>query len=190
MTIIASRAAAAIENARLYGDLQATFQQTIHGLASAIDKMDRYTAGHSERVAEYAVYLARRLGLSERQIEIVRQSALMHDIGKIGCVLKLNKPGKLTDDEYEAFKQHPVYGRDILSPITFLHPLAPHALRRRVTGLLRRKPRTRFNYWPRQLRRWLEEAGFRPLALGAERKWLREFWIGAYTRTAAPDHRT
>lgn len=125
MKIIASRAAAAIENARLYEDLQATFQQTIEGLASAIDKMDRYTAGHSQRVAEYAVYLARRVGMNDEEIEIVRQSALMHDIGKIGCVLNLNKPGKLTDDEYERFKLHPVYGSDILRPIQFLHPLIP-----------------------------------------------------------------
>jgi len=125
MKIIASRAAAAIENARLYEDLQATFQQTIEGLASAIDKMDRYTAGHSERVAQYAVYLAKRIGMTAEEIEIVRQSALMHDIGKIGCVLNLNKPGKLTDDEYERFKLHPVYGCDILRPIQFLHPLIP-----------------------------------------------------------------
>ena len=125
LSIIASRAAAAIENARLYADLQATFQQTIQGLASAIDKMDRYTAGHSERVAMYAVFLSRSLGLDDYQTEIVRQSALMHDIGKIGCVLNLNKPGKLTEDEYQIFKMHPVYGRDILSPIKFLHPLIP-----------------------------------------------------------------
>ncbi len=125
LSIIASRAAAAIENARLYEDLQATFQQTIQGLAKAIDKMDRYTAGHSDRVATYACYLAARLGLSAAEIEIVRQSALMHDIGKIGCVLNLNKPGKLTNDEYEVFKKHPAYGRDILDPIKFLHPVIP-----------------------------------------------------------------
>src|SRR5690606_8859951 len=125
LSILSSRAAAAIENARLYEDLQATFQQTIHGLAKAIDKMDRYTAGHSDRVAMYAVYLAHRLGLPAHETEIVRQSALMHDIGKIGCVLNLNKPGKLTTDEYEVFKKHPVYGRDILDPIKFLHPLIP-----------------------------------------------------------------
>ncbi|MDI1434657.1 HD domain-containing phosphohydrolase [Polyangium sorediatum] len=125
LSIIASRAAAAIENARLYQDLQATFQQTIQGLAKAIDKMDRYTSGHSDRVALYAVFLARQLGLSAFEVEIVRQSALMHDIGKIGCVLNLNKPGKLTQDEYEVFKKHPVFGRDILDPIKFLHPLIP-----------------------------------------------------------------
>ncbi len=125
LSIIASRAAAAIENARLFQDLQDTFQQTIQGLAKAIDKMDRYTSGHSDRVALYAVYLAKQLGLSPEQIEIVRQSALMHDIGKIGCVLNLNKPGKLTNDEYEVFKKHPIFGRDILDPIKFLHPLIP-----------------------------------------------------------------
>jgi HD-GYP domain-containing protein (c-di-GMP phosphodiesterase class II) len=125
LSIVASRAAAAIENARLYEDLRATFQQTIQGLAKAIDKMDRYTSGHSDRVAVYATYLAVRLALPPDVVEVVRQSALMHDIGKIGCVMNLNKPGKLTQDEYEIFKLHPAYGRDILDPIRFLHPLIP-----------------------------------------------------------------
>jgi response regulator RpfG family c-di-GMP phosphodiesterase len=125
LSIVSSRAAAAIENARLYEDLRATFQQTIRGLAQAIDKMDRYTAGHSERVAVYATFLAMRLGLPQDVVEIVRQSALMHDIGKLGCVMNLNKPGKLTQDEYEVFKRHPVFGKDILDPIKFLHPLIP-----------------------------------------------------------------
>ncbi|MGE0787503.1 MAG: HD domain-containing phosphohydrolase [Sandaracinaceae bacterium] len=125
LRMVANRASAAIENAKLYEDLKATFQQTIKGLASAIDKMDRYTSGHSERVAAYAQILAIKLGLPEEEVEIVRQAALMHDIGKIGCVMNLNKPGKLSQEEYEIFKQHPGYGRDILEPITFLHPLLP-----------------------------------------------------------------
>jgi len=125
LAIVGSRAAAAIENARLYEDLQASFQQTIQGLAKAIDKMDRYTAGHSERVASYAMYLAVRMGMAPDLIEVVRQSALMHDIGKIGCVMNLNKPGKLTQDEYDIFKKHPGFGKDILDPIKFLHPLVP-----------------------------------------------------------------
>jgi response regulator RpfG family c-di-GMP phosphodiesterase len=125
LSIVGSRAAAAIENARLYEDLRATFQQTIRGLAKAIDKMDRYTSGHSDRVAVYATYLAIRLRLPADVVEIVRQSALMHDIGKLGCVMNLNKPGKLTPDEYEIFKAHPGYGKDILDPIKFLHPLIP-----------------------------------------------------------------
>ncbi len=122
---IGSRAAAAIENARLYEDLKATFNQTIQGLARAIDKMDRYTSGHSDRVAYFARMLAVHLGLAPEMIEIVRQAALMHDIGKIGCVLNLNRPGKLTDADYEIFKQHPSFGKDILEPIKFLHPLVP-----------------------------------------------------------------
>jgi len=125
LSIVASRAAAALENARLYEDLQGTFQQTIQSLARAIDKMDRYTAGHSERVTRYAVALAGWLQLPEPQIEIVRHSALMHDIGKIGCVVNLNKPGKLTQAEYEVFKKHPTYGREILDPIKFLQPVIP-----------------------------------------------------------------
>jgi putative nucleotidyltransferase with HDIG domain len=125
LSIVASRAAAAIDNARLYEDLQATFQQTIESLARTIDKMDRYTAGHSERVARYAAALARWLGLPEATVEIVRQAALMHDIGKIGCVMNLNKAGKLTQDEYEIFKRHPAYGREILDPIRFLEPVIP-----------------------------------------------------------------
>jgi len=133
----ADRASAAIENARLYEDLQGTFKQTIRGLASAIDKMDRYTAGHSARVAAYAQILAIKLGLDDEQIEIVRQSALMHDIGKIGCVMNLNKPGKLSQEEYEIFKQHPEHGRDILQPIEFLNPLIPgvHLHHERWDGL-------------------------------------------------------
>jgi response regulator RpfG family c-di-GMP phosphodiesterase len=125
LSIVTSRAAAAIENAKLYQDLQATFKQTIQGLARTIDKMDRYTSGHSERVAGYATTLARWLGLSEATVEVVRHSALMHDIGKVGCVMNLNKPGKLTHEEYEVFKHHPVYGRDILDPIKFLGPVIP-----------------------------------------------------------------
>jgi response regulator RpfG family c-di-GMP phosphodiesterase len=125
LSIVAARTSAAVENARLYEDLRATFQQTIQGLAKAIDKMDRYTSGHSDRVALYSMLLAKRLGLGLDQVEIVRQSALMHDIGKIGCVMNLNKPGKLTQDEYETFKKHPGYGKDILEPIKFLNPLIP-----------------------------------------------------------------
>jgi HD-GYP domain-containing protein (c-di-GMP phosphodiesterase class II) len=125
LSIVSDRAAAAIENAKLYEDLKGTFSQTIKGLANAIDKMDRYTAGHSTRVAAYAQVLAIKLGLPADKVEIVRQAALMHDIGKIGCVMNLNKPGILTDREYDVFKRHPGFGREILEPIEFLSPLIP-----------------------------------------------------------------
>lgn len=123
--MVTSRAAAAIDNARLYADLQATFRQTIESLARTLDKMDRYTAGHSERVARYAERLARAMGLDEATVEVTRQAALMHDIGKIGCVMNLNKPSKLTSEEYVDFKQHPANGKDILEPIEFLKPVVP-----------------------------------------------------------------
>src|SRR6202035_3887872 len=114
LSIVGSRAAAAIENASVYENRRPTFQQPINGLPKAIDKMDWYTSGHSDRVAVYATYLAIRLRLPSDVVEIVRQSALMHDIGKLGCVMNLNKPGKLTQEEYEIFKLHPGYGKDIL----------------------------------------------------------------------------
>lgn len=123
--MLASRAAAAIDNARLYENLQDTFRQTIESLARTIDKMDHYTSGHSERVARYASRLARSLGLDEGQVEVVHQAALMHDIGKVGCVMNLNNPNRLTQGEYEIFKRHPANGKDILDPIRFLEPVVP-----------------------------------------------------------------
>ncbi len=125
MSIVSNRAAAAIENATLYQNLKLTFSQTIEGFVNAIDKMDRYTAGHSEGVATYAKLLATSLELSPEEIEVVRQSALMHDIGKIGCSLNLNKQGRLSRAEYQVFKQHPKYGKEILDPIKFLAPIVP-----------------------------------------------------------------
>lgn len=125
LSIISNRAAATIENARLYEDLKLTFEQTLLGFVSAIDKMDEYTAGHSEGVARYARLLAVRLGLPSDEVEVVRQAALMHDVGKIGCVASLNKPDKLTPVEFEAFKKHPEYGKEILEPIKFMATIIP-----------------------------------------------------------------
>ena len=65
------------------------------------------------------------MGLPPEMVEVVRHSAFMHDMGKIGCALNLNKPGKLTPAVYEMFYEHPGYGKDILSPIKFLRPLIP-----------------------------------------------------------------
>jgi response regulator RpfG family c-di-GMP phosphodiesterase len=123
LSIISNRASASIENAQLYENLKRTFNQTVSGFVNAIDKMDAYTAGHSEGVARYAELLANSLELAPDQVEVFRQSALMHDIGKIGCALNLNKPGKLSEEEYEAFKKHPDYGREILEPIRLLAPI-------------------------------------------------------------------
>ncbi len=123
LSLLGARAAASIENARLYRNLQDTFRDTIAGLARALEAMDKYTAGHSDRVSEYARMTAIELGLPEEDVELIAQAALMHDIGKLGCHANLNIPGKLTTEEYEIIKAHPGFGKEILDPITFLHPL-------------------------------------------------------------------
>jgi response regulator RpfG family c-di-GMP phosphodiesterase len=123
MSVLAGRAAAAIENVRLFENLQATFRQTIQSFARALEAMDRYTAGHSDRVTRLSRITALELDLPLEEVEAVTQAALLHDVGKIGCQANLNKPGKLSAEEYEIFKAHPVYGKQILEPITFLHPI-------------------------------------------------------------------
>ncbi len=125
LNMLGSRTAAAVDNAMLYENLQQTFSQTIQGLARALEAMDPYTAGHSDRVTVYARITAEELGEPEDQIEMITQAAALHDIGKMGCHANLNKPGKLTDEEYEIVKMHPTFGREILKPITFLQPIIP-----------------------------------------------------------------
>jgi response regulator RpfG family c-di-GMP phosphodiesterase len=126
LSVVASRAAVSIENARLYENLKRTFTQTIQGLARALEASDPYTRGHSDRVAVYSRLIATGLDLPEREVEIITNAALLHDLGKIGIRNeKLNKPGKLTAEEYQMFKMHPVLGRDILEPIRFLVELVP-----------------------------------------------------------------
>ena len=88
-------------------------------LAQTIDAKDKYTNGHSNRVAEYSRMLAKRLGESEKTQESIYYSALLHDIGKIGIPNTIiNKSGKLTPEEYEIIKTHPIIGSDILKSIS------------------------------------------------------------------------
>jgi putative nucleotidyltransferase with HDIG domain len=94
-------------------------QQVLLAFASALEKRDPYTAGHSERVAHYAVQIGRELGLSDKDLEIIRLGGLLHDIGKIGIPDSvLIKPGKLTPEEYDVMKQHPVIGEELLRGAT------------------------------------------------------------------------
>lgn len=126
LAVLSSRAASAIENARMHSDLRATFTDTIEGLARALEAKDPYTAGHSDRVASYARLIARQMTLGEPEIERVYHGGLMHDIGKIGInVSILNKPQKLTEAEYEMFKSHTTKGKRIVEPIKFLNHLIP-----------------------------------------------------------------
>lgn len=100
--------------------------KTVHSLVAAIEAKDPYTRGHSERVAEYAVRTAEELGLSREVIESVRFAALLHDLGKIAVERRiLNKPSRLTEEEYAAVKEHPEMGAQILQRITFLRDSIP-----------------------------------------------------------------
>jgi len=125
LEMLGSRSAAAIDNAVLYHNLQQTFRQTIQGLARALEAMDKYTAGHSDRVTVYARITAEAMGENLVKVELITQAGMLHDIGKLGCHANLNKPGKLTEEEYEIFKLHPTFGKEILEPIAFLQPLIP-----------------------------------------------------------------
>ena len=94
------------------------FEQTSEALVNAIDAKDRYTHGHSARVALYSRKIAERAGYSKEQCGQVYYAALLHDIGKIGIHEDiLNKEGKLSDEEFAEIKKHPVYGYQILSGI-------------------------------------------------------------------------
>ncbi len=113
-------------NQRQYRELQQMFEGTIQSLVSALDAKDTYTCGHSSRVAELAVELAHRLGFDEEHIATIRMAGILHDIGKIGIEDSvLRKPGRLTDDEFEQIKQHPVLGYEILRGIRPFRKILP-----------------------------------------------------------------
>ena len=93
-------------------------------LAATIEAKDDYMRGHSYRVAEYSALIAKQLGWSEHEMENLRNAAYLHDIGKIGVPdTILNKPTRLTDEEFAAIKSHTVMGADILKDITLLDHL-------------------------------------------------------------------
>jgi putative nucleotidyltransferase with HDIG domain len=102
------------------------FLNSIRMVASAIDEKDPYTRGHSGRVAKYSLILARELNQSEEEIEKLRVSALLHDVGKIGVDDRiLKKPGKLTDEEFDQMKEHPAKGANIMRPVAQLKDMIP-----------------------------------------------------------------
>jgi putative nucleotidyltransferase with HDIG domain len=110
--------------------METAYEDTVRSLIKAIEAKDLYTRGHAERVARLSEMTARAYGLSPPQCRVIRYIALMHDIGKLGVSTKiLAKPGKLTDDEYEHMKQHPLRGYEIVQEIDFLHEAAETAVR-------------------------------------------------------------
>jgi putative nucleotidyltransferase with HDIG domain len=102
------------------------FLGSIRMLAAAIDEKDPYTRGHSGRVAKYSVMIGDTLGLSAAELDRLRISALLHDVGKIGVDDRvLKKPGKLTDEEFDLMKQHTVKGANIMRPVAQLKEMLP-----------------------------------------------------------------
>jgi len=105
----------------LYTKMRKVYLDTIRALAAAIDAKDPYTKGHSERVAETSVALAQELNLTDKDIENIEYTALLHDIGKIGIADNiLGKNSSLTDKEFDKIKEHPVMGAKIVEPVDFL----------------------------------------------------------------------
>lgn len=117
------------DNMALYEDQHDLFMGTLHALTAAIDAKDRYTRGHSERVAWMSCALATQLGLPAADAERIRIAGLVHDVGKIGVPERvLTKPGKLSDDEFAFIKQHPTIGHEILRDIPQLSDVLPGVL--------------------------------------------------------------
>jgi HD-GYP domain-containing protein (c-di-GMP phosphodiesterase class II) len=125
-TSLASQAAIAIENARLFESLEEIYIEVITALASAIDARDAYTHGHSNRVTEYTVAIADQMGLSPAEVDIIRNASILHDVGKIGIKEDiLKKPGRLSEEERREMEFHPFIGTRILQEVKLLEPVLP-----------------------------------------------------------------
>ena len=106
--------------------LQDTYLMTIEALAAAVEARDPYTHGHTQRVEEYAIIMAKELGCNEEEISAIRRASVLHDIGKIGIEdAILRKQGRLEPDEEIRMQRHPVIGVDMLQGIDFLEPVLP-----------------------------------------------------------------
>jgi HD-GYP domain-containing protein (c-di-GMP phosphodiesterase class II) len=126
LQILANQAATLLEIAGLYTDANELFLDVVRSLTAAIDAKDPYTEGHSRRVSEYSVAIARELGLPPDQIYHIRIGSLLHDVGKIGIPdAILSKRGKLTKAEFELVKQHTLIGARIMGPVRMLHAELP-----------------------------------------------------------------
>jgi len=124
-TVIAERNQKEEELKRSFKKLKRVIDQTVKALISQLEKRDPYTAGHQQRVAKIACFIAEEMALSEKCIEGIHIAGLVHDIGKIGVPSEiLNKSGKLSKNEFNLVKEHPQIGYDIIKNIEFEQPIA------------------------------------------------------------------
>ena len=123
---LAAQAATVFQIAKLYGDANELFLDTIQAMVASIDAKDPYTNGHSQRVSEFSVAIGRQLQLPPEQLHQLRIGALLHDIGKIGIPdMILSKPGRLTQEETDTMKQHPAIGAGIMKNVRLLRDEIP-----------------------------------------------------------------
>jgi putative nucleotidyltransferase with HDIG domain len=114
------------DNTRLYEALERAYLETIRALASAIDAKDPYTRGHSDRVAKLAVEIGRELGLDDADLRVLEFSGILHDVGKIGIPEHvLQKPARLTPEEYLVVRSHAAIGAEIVEGVEFLKTAEP-----------------------------------------------------------------
>jgi hypothetical protein len=126
LSAFATQASIAIENARLYKNLEKVLVGVMISLITALEAKDPYTEGHSQRVAWYAVVLGRKLGLKGSGLESLHRAGLIHDIGKIGIdETIIGKKGKLTPDEILQMNLHPVLSESIVRPINLFGSVLP-----------------------------------------------------------------
>ncbi|NNG02236.1 MAG: HD domain-containing protein [Desulfobacteraceae bacterium] len=126
LTAMAEQLAVVIANTNLYRDLERFVINMVRSLVFAIEAKDVYTRGHSERVSYYSMLIGEHLGLPEKETNDLKWASILHDIGKIGIPEHiLNKPGKLTDQEFGIIKNHPRKGGEILQPVDQLAASLP-----------------------------------------------------------------
>jgi len=126
LSTIASQMAPAIENARLYKQLEESTLSTVRALVAGLEAKDPYLRGHAQRVTQHALAIARGMNVPEHEMLVIERAGQLHDLGKMGISDRiLTKPAPLTRDEYEAVKQHPVLGEQIIQPLRFLDEVRP-----------------------------------------------------------------
>lgn len=129
LNILAEQASALLQVAELYESSEKLFMDTIRALVAVIDAKDPGTQGHSTRVSDYSVLIAQEMDLDEPQINDIRISSMLHDLGKIGIPEAiLNKQGSLTPEEREIINRHPIIGANILGQIDALSNIVPGIL--------------------------------------------------------------